>query len=215
MTKIVSFLKADNIAQGWEKAVRAIWHKGHLLEKDEWGSNMKEILNLVVHIRNPLNEPMKHEFYPWPKERLEEYSKEYLNPDKGKFVYTYGERLTNWNGEINQIDNSVIPRLKANKKSRRAIAVTLIPPKDRGQENVPCMIFDHFVIRDGKLHLTTYFRSHDIFGAAHANWYGLARLGEYVAKKVGVEMGSLTSVSGSGHLYEHDWANVKKMLGEE
>ena len=75
----------------------------------------------------------------------------------------------------------VIRRLKASPATRRATAVTWIPPVDAAKDEVPCMIVDDFKLRDGRLHLSIFFRSHDFAGAYPANLYGLARLLEYVA----------------------------------
>ena len=43
------------------------------------------------------------------------------------------------------------------------------------KDEVPCMIVDDFKLRDGRLHLSVFFRSHDFAGAYPANLYGLAR----------------------------------------
>jgi len=74
------------------------------------------------------------------------------------------------------------------------------------------MMLDDFKIRDGKVHLPTLFRSHD-FGAAYpANLYGLSKLLEYVAERVGVELGTITTISISAHVYDHDWDMVENVV---
>ena len=74
------------------------------------------------------------------------------------------------------------------------------------------MIVDDFKLRDGRLHLSIFFRSHDFAGAYPANLYGLARLLEYVSGEVGAEPGSISTTSASAHIYEHDWDWVEEML---
>jgi thymidylate synthase len=74
------------------------------------------------------------------------------------------------------------------------------------------MIVDDFKLRDGSLHLSIFFRSHDFAGAYPANLYGLARLLEYVAREVDAEPGSISTTSASAHIYEHDWDWVEEML---
>ncbi len=113
-------------------------------------------------------------------------------------------------GPVDQIDY-VVRRLLANRNSRRASAVTWIPPVDTKKEEVPCMMVDDFKIREGRLHLTALFRSHDFAGAYPANLYGLTRLLEYVAERVGAEPGSITTLSCSAHIYDHDWDWVAEM----
>ena len=60
-----------------------------------------------------------------------------------------------------------------------------------------CMIVDDFKLRDGRIHLAAFFRSHDFCGAYPANLYGLARLLQYVAERVGAEPGSISTTSAS------------------
>ena len=74
------------------------------------------------------------------------------------------------------------------------------------------MIVDDFKLRDGRLHLSVFFRSHDFAGAYPANLYGLARLLQYVAGEVDAEPGSISTTSASAHVYEHDWDWVERML---
>jgi thymidylate synthase len=59
-----------------------------------------------------------------------------------------------------------------------------------------------FKIREGKLHTTGLWRSHDIYGAWFPNAVGLTRLSEYVANEVGVEIGTLNIHSISAHIYQ-------------
>jgi len=74
------------------------------------------------------------------------------------------------------------------------------------------MIVDDFKLRDGRIHLAAFFRSHDFCGAYPANLYGLARLLQYVAERVGAEPGSISTTSASAHIYEHDWDYVEELL---
>jgi thymidylate synthase len=211
---------SDTLSDAWYRALRRVWNAGNIVEKDQWGSNTKEIQNLVVMISDPLREPMHHKSFNWSRKRLEEYSEEYLSPNKGDFEYTYGERLTNWGdasiGEasfiVDQIREVVIPELRKSPKTRRAITVTLNPKIDVKLTSPPCMVTNQFLCRSGKLHLTTYFRSHDIFGASLANWFALTRLLGFVSKKTGVKPGTITSVSASAHIYETDFQKTLQIL---
>jgi len=214
---------ADNISEAWLTSVSRVWNAGNVMKKDDWDSDIKEVQNLVVKIDNPLEKPMHNEHFLWSEDRLEEYSKEYLSSEKGDFEYTYGERLTNWGADslkegqfaIDQIREVIIPTLRKRPKTRRAIAITLNPQVDIFVKSPPCMVTNQFLVRDDKLHITTYFRSHDIFGASLANWYALAKLLEFVAKKIGVKPGTITSISCSAHIYERDFSKVIEMVQKE
>ena len=73
---------------------------------------------------------------------------------------------------------------------------------DLYEDSIPCLQLVDFLIRDGKLHLTTVFRSWDVKRAAPQNLYGLSKLMEYVAEHVGIPMGELTVFAVSAHIYE-------------
>lgn len=216
-------INANTISDAWVKALKRVWNYGKELKEDQWKSKIREVHNLVVKIENPKKEPRNNENFPWQRKQLEEYSKEYFSPDKKGFSYSYGERLVAWvedsfeegRNAINQIEEIVIDELKKNKETRRAIAVTLNPRKDRKIQSPPCMILNQFLIRDNKLHATVYFRSHDIFGASLANWFAITKIMEYVCKKVKAKMGTLTSVSCSAHIYDRDFEKVKEIISSE
>ena len=213
---------SETISDAWYRAAKRVWSAGNIVERDDWNSNIKEVQNLVVLVENPLKKPMHNKHFNWSKERLEEYSKEYLTAEKGDFEYTYGERMTHWGSEslkegsfaIDQIREVIIPSLRSSPRTRRAIAITLNPQIDIFVKSPPCMVLNQFLLRNKKIHLTTYFRSHDIFGASLANWYALAKLLGFVSKKVGAKPGTLTSVSCSAHIYERDFGSVIEMLQE-
>jgi thymidylate synthase len=83
---------------------------------------------------------------------------------------------------------------------------------DNAKDEVPCMIVDDFKLRDGRLNLAIFFRSHDFAGAYPANLYGLARVLQFVANEVGAIPGSISTTSASAHIYDHDWDWVQEML---
>jgi len=182
--------------------------------EDERGTRIKEILSLQVVVEDPYQEMIPEE-YSWNEERLEEYAHQLLCGENPGFEYTYGQRLRAWRladvPPLDQID-AAIRRLKESPPTRRATAVTWIPPLDSSRDEVPCMIVDDFKLRNGRLHLSIFFRSHDFAGAYPANIYGLARLLQYVAREVGAKPGSISTTSASAHIYEHDWDWVEEML---
>ena len=187
-----------------------IWNQGHEVT-DERGSRIKEYLNLMIVVKDPYTNRIPADIS-WNEERLEEYAKQLITGENVQdFEYTYGQRLRNWNEQVDQIAY-VIDKLKHNPTTRRATAVTWVPTVDTVVDEVPCMIIDDFKIRGDMVNLTTLFRSHDFAGAYPANLYGLSRLLEYVAGEVGVKPGMITSISASAHIYEHDWDMIEEIL---
>ena len=208
--QIGRIIRAGTTSDAWYRGLNMIWNHGHEVT-DERGSRIREYLNLMVVIQDPYTDRIPADIS-WNEERLEEYAKQLITGENVQdFEYTYGQRLRNWNEEIDQIAY-VIDKLKSNPTSRRATAVTWIPTIDTVVDEVPCMIIDDFKIRGGKVNLTTLFRSHDFAGAYPANLYGLSRLLEYVAGEVGVAPGMITTISASAHIYEHDWDMVEGIL---
>lgn len=213
-------IEVSEIADGWEKLVKKIMEEGAEI-KDERGSLTKELLNVMVSIKNPLGKSQSNNFYLnnlndklasikdirvpegyfWSGDKLEIYSEQFISADLQGFVYTYGNRLRAHFNDVDQIQEA-IDRLKNCKESRRAISVTWDPDMDTKSDEVPCMILVDFKIRDNKLQTTALWRSHDIYGAWFPNAVGLTYLAQYVAGEVGLDLGSVTIHSISAHVYE-------------
>lgn len=208
--KVGRIIRAKNISDAWYRGLNIIWNHGNVIA-DERGNQIKEFMDLMVVIEDPYNNRIPKDIV-WNEERLEEYAKQLISGEnKQDFEYTYGQRLRNWNGKVDQIEY-VIKKLQENPASRRAIAITWIPPIDTKVDEVPCMMLDDFKIRDGRVHLTTLFRSHDFGGAYPANLYGLSKLLEYVADRLDEKPGVITTISISAHVYEHDWDLVESIV---
>jgi len=206
------YVRADSIAGAWGRILNSIWYKG-----DEFVSERgktRELFNLLVCVREPSDSVV--EGFPMGGEELVEYAGQLMNPDKKGFEYTYGERLRAWGGglvdPVDQIEG-VIEKLKENPETRRATCATWIPSVDLVNSEVPCLILLDFKVRGKRVNATAVFRSNDMFGAWPANVYGLNRVNEYVAGKLKSEAGSVTTLSVSAHIYEHDYKNVEKILG--
>ena len=207
------FVKGKSIREVWGRILNVIWYQGEEF-KSERGST-KEILNLFARVESPVDKTI--EGFPMGESELSAYAKQLLTPDKGEFVYTYGERLRAWGGKtikpIDQLD-AVAELLRKNKSTRRATCTTWIPPVDLKESEVPCLILLDFKVRGSILNTTAVFRSNDMFGAWPANAFGLNKVAEYVAKKAGgIKAGPLTTHSISAHIYDHDYKNTQKVLG--
>ena len=213
MARLGRFIRARSISDAWHRGLNLIWRQGQEIT-DERGTRIRELLSCQVVVEDPYQEMIPKE-YSWNEVRLEEYAGQLLSGVNPGFEYTYGARLRAWSlpgvPPLAQIEQA-IRRLKESSATRRATAVTWIPPVDTAKDEVPCMIVDDFKLRDGRLNLAVFFRSHDFAGAYPANLYGLARVLEYVAREVAAEPGSISTTSASAHIYEHDWDWVEEML---
>lgn len=133
----------------------------------------------------------------------------------------YGHRWRNHFG-ADQL-NTIVEELKANPSTRRCVLGMWDPwfvhtydhgdgpvhhfgdleGATHGSADVPCNTECYFTIRDGKLYMSVQCRSNDLLWGAHgANAVHFSILLEYVAARVGVEVGELFQYSWNYHLYD-------------
>ncbi len=218
-TKILSnqLVAHHTPAQAWAYGKSLIERFGDNVRTED-GALCREIMNL--HLTTW--EPCKPDCWPiqasgWDMAGLNKYAEQLVSGENpSKFVYTYGERLRTYPDSLDDqaylkrfgtIDNytdqidMIVTRLERFPSSRRAIAITWVPACDTSRTEVPCLQLLDFLIRNGKLHCTAFFRSHDIERAWPCNVYGIAKLMQYIANEVGCDTGSLTTISASAHIY--------------
>lgn len=221
MTILIS---APTLNEVYVKLISTILNDGMEIQ-DERGDNIKEILNVVTNITEPFGvnsfniiEPMQIiDGFPMNHEQFQIYCRQFLNPDKSDFVYTYGERLRHYEVKtghilgqssifVDQIDK-IIDKLNENNYTRRATAVTWMPYKDNINEDVPCLVHLDFKIRNDKLYESITYRSHDALLGYYPNLIGLIHVAQYVLKQLhgDIEMGEITVHSISAHIRETDF----------
>jgi len=130
----------------------------------------------------------------------EDVWKEFMVQDKGRFSYTYNER-------IRVSLNRVIEELKEHGPSRQAVISVWNPIKDvdkLGIHRVPCSMYYQFILRNGELHMIYTMRSSDILIHFPYDVATTLMLQEYVAEKLGVKPGRFTHFLGSVHMYKKD-----------
>lgn len=225
---------AKSTEEAWKRAVAAIWKQGFTLKTEDMGLT-KEIVGLHVKIQNPtLTIDKVPAEYPFHGHSLQDYVDQLMTSEnRWAFEYTYGERLWSWVSETGQKINQIqaaIDRLAKSPQTRRAICDLAMPFKDPFPEKIkdpPCLRLVGFLLREQKplpnlppvkrLYTTVLFRSHDIFGAAYANWIALANLMKYVAEEISkkrgenILIGELHNYSISGHVYEGDFEVARKI----
>ena len=220
MRIIMISIKKPSVRASYEYLVKEVLENGEDMITED-GEACREIRNTVIDITNPKLKSISPK-YPLGKNTVEKYTKNLLYGSENEFSYDYHSRLFKYpvNGTtLNQIEY-IIEKLKTQKNSRRALAITWQPildievsKKDRG--SVPCLQYVQFLIRDNKLHQTVLFRSNDLLLAYHANALGLISLGEMIAKNIGVEYGTYTHHSVSMHIYiDRDYDYISKYFPE-
>lgn len=109
----------------------------------------------------------------------------------------------------------VIKLLRNDPDTRRAVLTIWDPVLDLNVESldIPCNDTIFFKLRADRLRMTVACRSNDvIWGAYGANAVQFSILQEYVARCVGVQMGTYTQVSDSFHIYTDNpvWQRCRK-----
>ena len=132
-----------------------------------------------------------------------------FSDDGETFHGAYGDRIkryqaceTGW-GEVAQLSKA-IHLLTADHDTRQVVISIWNPSLDLGAKtkDLPCNALLMLKIRDGALNITVCCRSNDaVWGAYGANVVQFSTLQEFIARAVGVDVGTYTQVSDSFHIY--------------
>ena len=214
----------------WKELLNEVIYNGKYTYKDD--SKIKEVIGVHKQIKNPYSNSIINisadKFasyvkegifdiaeYPIKGEALFEYvtsldDEHQIYLDDDGFIYTYSERLQNYN-DINQLD-VIINRLNKNINSNRAIAVTYNPMVDMNRQDIPCLQLIQALVRNDKLILSVYFRSNDLYGAFPSNMMFLTYFGMKIADELGVQFDYIDYHCSSLHIYETDYTQASKVI---
>jgi len=184
----------------------------------------------------PLNPPPSAKTWPFAQAGHAEHTDE-----EGKFSHTYPERFWpkhagDWEASRGQMGahgewcetkgirftygdlDDVVGRLVKSPLTRQAYLPVWFP-EDTGApagERVPCTIGYHFMIREGRLHVSYTIRACDFMRHFRDDVYMAIRLGQWVRDRVeevlsegAMGMGDLTMHIGSFHIFDGDRPLVK------
>ncbi|MGV8169558.1 MAG: thymidylate synthase [Candidatus Nanoarchaeia archaeon] len=213
-------LISSDAVELWRNALSLIVRQGEEF-KDNEGRICIEENNLVLtltdtsqKISQPIEMMMERKKWVYPsKDELSSVMfKEYQAPT---YDYTYGGRIFAFNGKLDQINSFIIPLLAADPSSRRAVIVLYEPVEDSSltNKNSPGIIYIQFRIKDKKLNLNCHIRSNDLLFGWPANIFQIYVLQKFVAEKLKVEKGSITTVSNSAHLFKEDIDEINRIIG--
>ncbi len=208
-------IQKDNTKELWKEALNYILEKGTKI-KDRYGRYCKEVmhLNLVLTGFADIEMPIEKisSFGKWVYPRIGEIKAIMLESNVGNsYEYSYGDRVFSFHG-FNQMDNYVIPILKKDINSRRAVISLWDPLKDPSKNQAPGLVFLDFKVRDNKINLFALIRSNDLFIGWPANLYQLYVLANYVSKKLELEIGSITTMSTSAHVFLDNLDEIKEVI---
>lgn len=99
--------------------------------------------------------------------------------------------------------------LKKNPNSRQAV-IHIKEASDKPSKDVNCTVSCQFFIREGKLYMTTYMRSNDIWMGFPYDVFQFTAMQILLSMQLGVELGTYTHIAGSLHMYERDFVIAKE-----
>lgn len=201
------------------------------LQDSRDGAVVDEIINAVTVIKDPTRCIMKNEIRKMPMRyavgellwylsgndklsAIQKFTKAWDRmSDDGEHVNSnYGYCLMHKFG-FNQIEQALI-QLRDSPSSRQVVlhikeARDLI---DNPTKDLNCTVCLQLFIRDGKLYMTTYMRSNDLWMGFPYDVFQFTCLQTLLAMELDVELGTYTHVAGSLHLYERDYAKGEANL---
>lgn len=179
--------------------------------------------------------------FPFSSKDLDSYLKGFFDPDRHTEDYTYGERLRNFgkdqikqirqaypflnidrfkplfpHGGFDQVTGSIVRKLQKFPYDKGAIALlgnvfTDVFPQ-RPPKKTPCLFLIQCQIYEGKLNLTAYFRSNDMYNAWPLNAFALKKLQDDIAGILYVKSGPLVTISNMAHIYENNYHDAQKIV---
>lgn len=95
-------------------------------------------------------------------------------------------------------------KLKKNSNDRQAV-IHIKDPQNKSKKDVQCTVALQFFVREGKLYMTVYMRSNDIWTGFPYDIFSFTALQVLMAFELGVDIGEYTHIAGSLHLYGRNW----------
>lgn len=218
-------IRRDYIGDAWIDVLKTVIRFG--VDTPGMYGKVKQAYNLAVVIEKETTKSPKIEPYlSFNKSSLNKYYKGFFNVNKDKSeAYTYGERIFNWGGVLDQ-KGLMVDKLKRYPFDRGALAVLWEPNHDNfppsgqtqkqlGQTSgwkVPCLVMLLAQCMGDALYMTAVFRNNDMYGAWPLNAFALRKFQEELAYEIGKEVGSLTTISHIAEIYEADWDLAAKVV---
>ena len=128
----------------------------------------------------------------------------------------YGTKLRGsyFQNHMDQIE-TVIELLKAEPDTKRAV-ISIFQPQELldfdSNIDVSCTLSIQYMIRDKKLISIVNMRANDMFLGIISDVFSFTMLQEYIANRLGIEVGEYYHVVGSSHIYEQNWGITEKII---
>ena len=227
------------VPEAWEKAVLGVWENGIDIktEYEKEGEPLSKDCTMIMVVDDPMSEPRIHRAFPGGLEDLEVYRQEvvlgihdhWINPQEGKWTYTYHKRLFEYQTEDKVVDQMdyIVSKLAEAPHSRRAQGITWNVNDDPFTDDPPCLqrIWCRLAEAPGgrlSLNMNSHWRSRDAYKASFMNIFALTDLQRVLAKNISdrinkeVIVGRYVDIADSFHIYgsyHGDFKNFLKIIG--
>jgi thymidylate synthase len=225
-------VQGPNLPYVWETAVVQTWEQGAQFrtQYDKPDDPPSRDATVCLAVADPFAEPRLHRAMPGGIDDLEVYTQEvvegihdsWIDPEAGKWQYTYHERLTSYQvpGREEPVDQLqyVVDTLAQAPYSRRAQAILWKPWEDGTTEHPACLQRLWFRVYEGRLVMNSHMRSNDAFRAAFMNMYAFTELQKSVARRLGerlgeeIRVGQYTHLVDSFHIYGSEFEDFRGFL---
>jgi thymidylate synthase len=209
-------VEGKTVAQTWMKLINEIYKYGRYKHTRYTQQNeLKEVLNLVAVVKSENPDDIYFpEYLPFERRELEAYLPEMTTARRVPgTAYNYGHRLMAHFG-VNQIEK-MKELLKLRPDSKKMLAITTDVALDWSNANngdTPCLVMVLGSVQDNKFFMTAHFRSQDMVHGWPRNAFGLRLLQKQIADAGEYELGFLTMITHSAHIYSDDFKLVENLL---
>lgn len=211
-----NYVRCETANEAWQMWYELL-REQKLNDPSRDGAVVGEVINAITYIHDPTRNfvsspdrklPVRYAvgeliWYLSGSNRLKDISTfskvwEKLSDDGETANSAYGYRIWKHFG-FDQWD-FVLNKLKADPMSRQAV-IHIKDASDKPTKDMPCTVSLQFFIRDGKLLLTVYMRSNDLWTGFPYDVFAFTSMQMLMAFQLGVEVGPYTHIAGSLHLY--------------
>lgn len=226
----ICIIEEESVAAAAKEAIESVWEHGVKVNRtvgtwcmmEAGTASLHEVYNVLITIRNPLkrwnsrvNGSMLTEtldyllgLNPGYTHRSKwKFYAQWLDKKKGKYPYTYGERIFGCKNEIDQWDE-IIRLLKGDTTTRHAL-LSMYRPSDLRREFVPCNVAWHFQVdAQGKLNMITFCRSQDALRGLLLDAFAYTHFLEQMSLATNLPLGTYTIFEANLHIYDKDASKI-------
>jgi thymidylate synthase len=201
--------RSNSIREVYPRILREIRTFGEFTAPDSEGHRRQELWQLTVCLsKDCILTQVPH----YEDDEIERYGESLWQGDEPEdMTYRYGHTIRYKYGD--QV-RTAIEAIKKKPETFRTVLTLWEPLRSMLRDDEPCLTTIHPRVRGGLLDMYSYIRTNEMFRGWPKNVAGLRYFQEKFAQALGVEIGELTTTSGSAHLYDLDWPAVDQYLSQ-